>query len=475
MDQQLQVEGRQAPSPGQGVGPRLLIQVGTEIEGTETERLFFHRFRRAAELGLNVHVATAWPSRFWNATLPRLCHHDTPTRHAAIALGATFQLYRLPPESRSRELEIFSLQQYTKAMSELKYLDARSDADRVVTTLICCLAFFVIESLRGNTRVALTHLAGGNSIIGTFPPEKIAFLNNPKMKVTNEGEAISEFDMEYLLMQFDSLSMSGGMVVEDFDLTMTNRLYGARKLDPTMPDSLDTLRDVHISVMGQCRDVFSFAWEIKSHQRGVRPFDVEPWSQPFLYAQYKVLMKRGAKLKRLLLEFEKRPDFPKHATPEYYSFYTDRLHFACQDLTSSIMPELPDIRPTPDTMQKFQDIMSLILVVRQGISLADVQEQNGRLFTLDGGIMQPLYLIACCCPDRALRRRALHLLRTWPRQEHLWDFSTVKKLIGSAGSIQASPDSQSFQLFRGVPTLYERVVELQRAMADEKATEPGRK
>jgi len=43
------------------------------------------------------------------------------------------------------------------------------------------------------------------------------------------------------------------------------------------------------------------------------------------------------------------------------------------------------------------------------------------LFTLDGGIVGPLYDISRRCRDPRIRRRAIHLLYTYPRQEGMWD------------------------------------------------------
>lgn len=42
-------------------------------------------------------------------------------------------------------------------------------------------------------------------------------------------------------------------------------------------------------------------------------------------------------------------------------------------------------------------------------------------FTLDLGVVGPLYDIAHRCRDPFVRRRAIHLLYTYPRQEGMWD------------------------------------------------------
>lgn len=73
---------------------RVLRPLAADIEGTEQEREFFHRFRRAAEAGLAMH-ASSLGSSFWRRLVPQIGHSDPAVRHALIALGAAYESMQL--------------------------------------------------------------------------------------------------------------------------------------------------------------------------------------------------------------------------------------------------------------------------------------------------------------------------------------------------------------------------------------------
>ncbi|KAI2606693.1 hypothetical protein GGR54DRAFT_652275 [Hypoxylon sp. NC1633] len=84
---------------------RILRPLAADIEGTEQERLFFHRFRRAAEAGLATHASGLGPG-FWRRLVPQVGHSDPAVRHALIALGAAY-------ESAQLQLQLQQQQQQT--------------------------------------------------------------------------------------------------------------------------------------------------------------------------------------------------------------------------------------------------------------------------------------------------------------------------------------------------------------------------
>ncbi|KAF3798678.1 hypothetical protein GCG54_00008967 [Colletotrichum gloeosporioides] len=53
---------------------RILRPLVADIDGTHTERLYFHRFRRVAETGLCDHVTNL--TSFWSRLATRLSHAD---------------------------------------------------------------------------------------------------------------------------------------------------------------------------------------------------------------------------------------------------------------------------------------------------------------------------------------------------------------------------------------------------------------
>ncbi|KAI0896816.1 hypothetical protein F4806DRAFT_463028 [Annulohypoxylon nitens] len=80
-----------------GSAHRNLRPLAADIEGTEQERQFFHRFRRAAEAGLAMH-ASSLGAGFWRRLVPLVGQSDAAVRHALIALGAAHQSAQLQQE-----------------------------------------------------------------------------------------------------------------------------------------------------------------------------------------------------------------------------------------------------------------------------------------------------------------------------------------------------------------------------------------
>ncbi len=69
----------------------------------------------------------------------------------------------------------------------------------------------------------------------------------------------------------------------------------------------------------------------------------------------------------------------------------------------------------------FQKIIDLAESVLKTAALLDNSNGTSGGFTLDGGIVGPLYDISRRCRDPQIRRRAIRLLCAYPRQEGMWD------------------------------------------------------
>ncbi|KAI1381963.1 hypothetical protein F4677DRAFT_439768 [Hypoxylon crocopeplum] len=205
---------------------RVLRPLAADIEGTEQERMFFHRFRQAAEAGLAMH-ASSLGAGFWRRLVPQVGHSDPAVRHALIALGAAYTCTQLQQEQQEQihhmtttsnpgvgiisrsgspdeqqqqqqqqqhqqpyastssstpppeddyhcidQLELFTIQQYNLSIYHLqRHVQPGSLPESVEVTLICCLIFVCIETSRGNEAAALAHVANGLQIIKALPPD----------------------------------------------------------------------------------------------------------------------------------------------------------------------------------------------------------------------------------------------------------------------------------------------------------------
>ena len=118
-------------------------------------------------------LTTYFESEFWNKQIPRLAHHEPAVRHALSALAAFHEKSHrhdalveakgkldgndFVPES----IDKFFLQQYTKAISELRQKMSSNDHQAVVSTLVCCFIFMCIEGLHGRHLAMVNHIVNG--------------------------------------------------------------------------------------------------------------------------------------------------------------------------------------------------------------------------------------------------------------------------------------------------------------------------
>ncbi|OTB11648.1 hypothetical protein K445DRAFT_370090 [Daldinia sp. EC12] len=220
---------------------QILRPLAADIQGTEEERMYFHRFRQAAEAGLALHASSLGAS-FWRRLVPQVGHSDPAIRHALIALGAAYESMQLqqqqqqqqgqnqqeqnyqtirpkqraprdlprggspaehssyistpPPEDAYQcadQLELFMIQQYNLSIYHLqRHVQPGSPPESVETTLICCLVFVCIETSRGNEAAALSHVANGLQIIRALPPDsELVYLSSSYSGRHNESSSSS--------------------------------------------------------------------------------------------------------------------------------------------------------------------------------------------------------------------------------------------------------------------------------------------
>lgn len=456
---------------------RSMRPIVADIDGTETEKRFFHRFRLAVADGLGSHI---WNfTTFWNRVVPQMSHQDEAVKHAVIALGAAYQLFQLPdkdqdpkaktPDGFTREsLEVFTIQQYNRSICELQRHVGSSSPESIQVTLVCCLAFICLETLRKNYDAAVTHLINGLKILESLPIEHFDF---PADTVTDpdlgmQCPKMNFVDMRDIIQLFGRLETSACFFASGIRPIVAERGYAHRKFDDGsythMAESgfeFRNLREAHRAYAYFLRDVLARLYE--TTQIG----ETGLWSahDPAVEArQQECLRLRAARLDVLMKRFTTGPYAPGPDSPEHFCLQLDLLHFRCaQSIIASIDENIsynyhhtPSASPSPSplpspslstyssgtpppfsppqyhssllsppsdrhnrptsptsttTSSLQSEILSIATNLNQGIPPAGVRLPKDRIFN-DGGIIGPVYLVAVTSPDSALRTRALRLL-----------------------------------------------------------------
>ena len=148
--------------------PLAPVLVSSLITSTDEKRCFeWFRCRSAKK------VQGIFVSRFWDTLVFQACTDEPAVLHATLALSSIHRIEATDnkicsPKTREAKpdsQEVFTLQQYLKAINHLHpHFSARNRASLRVA-LITCVLFICLEFFRGHNQTAQTHLRNGLKIL----------------------------------------------------------------------------------------------------------------------------------------------------------------------------------------------------------------------------------------------------------------------------------------------------------------------
>ena len=131
---------------------------------------------------------------FWDELLPQACLSEPSVLHAVLSLGSVHKRQALDIRSTSgsskgESTEVFALQQYTRAISDLRRRMEDKSKLSTKVALITCAIFVQLEYLRGFYKTALTHLRHGLIMLEEILP------TNGKVEENNQ-DVVNEWIMQ---------------------------------------------------------------------------------------------------------------------------------------------------------------------------------------------------------------------------------------------------------------------------------------
>lgn len=103
--------------------------------------------------------------QFWNILVSQVGQSEPAVRHALVCIGSIYEgLSSTNPNLLTASQETFAITQYNLALNKL--ISAASDRNM---TLLVCLLFICIETLRGNKNMAIEHCRHGITICNSLP------------------------------------------------------------------------------------------------------------------------------------------------------------------------------------------------------------------------------------------------------------------------------------------------------------------
>ncbi|KAL4882146.1 hypothetical protein BJY04DRAFT_49524 [Aspergillus karnatakaensis] len=350
-------------------------------------------------------------STLWQKLVLQLSRSEPPVYHAIVALSAIHhnsEANGMPlatPANRSQNpWHQFAQDQLARSIKLLNQRRTSQDPRLREVILVCCLLFVLADLLRGLYENAFAHLRSGLRILKDLP--------TPSGVVPSPRQTL---DKECIIAAFAHLDI----LAAHYDRTFPILRVNDHMPSPATPEPFSSLAEARIAFNALLSISYKFSApcmgmtekQVTANYPVLQAQQHEVWWQmnqfaqsfkPFYTSTYRALNakeQRGADIINLHLVslpicLQSCLLGKNHAA---LAHYTADLQKVCT-LTEQIMQKFPE-RPS---------------------------------FTVEVGVLPPLYLAAILCVDYGIRWRAIELLRSWPHREGPFDSNWLASLAEEA-------------------------------------------
>lgn len=336
------------------------------------------------------------------------------------------------PSSAGNEGSIrqFSLQQYNRAISELRKHMSATGHQSVEVALICCLLFIYFDILSGYRASALCHLENGLNILRGWRARNVHSSSSNTWLPSSQSNIIEG----YLIQLFCRLDIQASLLLDTrIPQSCTILPMGGNEVTEFTPTRFSGLADARI-VLEKIANYLTY-FIAKQRQNPDRFSDSIPsaiiieqakinarlrgWSQ----ALDDLLIRRGATM----------------SNNDLGAVILLKMHRKGISLVLT-HAESPSERVSDRFTGDFADVVSLAELLLKSTGVTRFSK-GPPIFALDLGVIAPLFMTATFCRDATVRRKAISLLYASARQEALLDGATVAKIAerGDARQDRAVP------------------------------------
>ncbi|PYH42547.1 Zn(II)2Cys6 transcription factor [Aspergillus saccharolyticus JOP 1030-1] len=352
---------------------------------------------------------------FWSKQLLQFAHHYPALRHGITALACLHRDYIgqdvrfTPAATREIPSKSFALKQYTKSIHALSQLCSKpilTLEDRVVI-LTTCAIFASMCGIQSLQHQAYMHILNGLKIITSWEAEHRA--------VTVGGDEVTTSMLVLIFTRLDS------QVIPYMFACQGSRVWIDRQVSPGFAEAtFTTLFGAYVCIEAIYNSVLRLGW--KFNKWSPRQRDISPEERA---VQLQHLQAWDGRLAALLKAMPAGTDSSRAVDLLMVRRALTGLSYQV-DLTPG---ELASDDCIADCLGLLDRITRL---------LGDEGDDHGfqrinASFTLEIGIVEPLFWMCVRCRNPEIRHRALRLLQRYPRQEGICDgivaARTVAKVI----------------------------------------------
>ncbi|CAG8973365.1 hypothetical protein HYALB_00000128 [Hymenoscyphus albidus] len=385
-----------------------------QLPGNDEEKLHFYYFRCETlhDLGGHRHLD------FWGKTVISYSQEEPVVRHAVLALSAFHR-------NRTFNQAIYdnnSMQQYNKALREVRKLMASQTNPPIEMILICCMIFYSIETTRGDHETASKHAKSGLQILKHFYPEMRAIggsLKTPRKRKEIDRNLLALFvGTDLSLCGQDGYNRAPDFVTTTIEErsgktpTMPAKFTSALQASVVSNKLVNWTFQIRALILRQWQDT-GLPWELPPHlvkEIEIIQSELHRWTWAFRrFVQAKKLARASRdELDDILCHQHQilmfKVKFPDLLIPD--------PKMLAGDIAKSLQMDY-------ETKSKY---FGEILSIFETLAVDFVAKDERPRFTVfyDGSI-NSLSLIGIASGNDSMRQRAANLLKIWPQKSGLTD------------------------------------------------------
>ncbi|KAM0210753.1 hypothetical protein ACHAQD_010630 [Fusarium lateritium] len=316
-------------------------------------------------------------------------------------------------ESRNPSVKAETLAQYGKALRSMRNRLSRPSEGTTKIALICCILFYCCEGALGDRNAALQHLSNGLNLL-------ISTQHEHKGELSQDIQSLSDV--------FERLDMQASFFEDDRTPILVLPSWqpnGENKYTLPLEDTFTGLQKAQQSL------VRLQAWLYHFVNKNSDYHDEPKESLPVIILQEKdALMQGYTSWITAINSFE---DENKCKDETLHGIRTLLVHFhVCRMIVESKFPNDPEVfgaSPNP-AAHKILDLAETLLQYTTLINGSpNVTKSPRRNFSLETGVVAPLFALAIKCSDESVATRAAHMLTSSQRREGLYDSQSMAQII----------------------------------------------
>ncbi|KAL8672069.1 MAG: hypothetical protein Q9168_003464 [Polycauliona sp. 1 TL-2023] len=365
-------------------------------------------------------ISGHFPLDFWERLIPLATFYEPALKHATIALASLHERYGMADRSIWRPNNDiaeggFALQQYNKAIRCLINPREGSRKPALDTSLVACVLFACFESLRGHHGSALSHIRSGTQIMTQMNDQE----RDSQQRLCVPLETL---DVVFARLDQQQVQLLGTRPMK-LPKSKPNTLPGFCPEVPALFHSLE-----------EARNNLDYQWNLCIS----RAHDFEHVGR----------MQEGIELQEHQKAYEANRAYFRTILGKWMSAFQALLDSSVATMNSKSLQaamllkmdgkmlimhlEVLDFQVLRDqivqnqmcwdqVMPMFENLVEVSATIIDAQNTGDEKVPQRPSFQLDHSIIGPLFSVGHKCRDPVLRRKAISMLYSAPRQEGAWD------------------------------------------------------